>query len=62
MEFRDRQTRDAVAEIASILATAYQRYRRARRIDTAVTDPPEAVNGELDNRPPESPHVREVDA
>jgi hypothetical protein len=62
MEFRDRQTRDAVAEIASLLATAYQRYRRARRIETAATESPEAVNGELDNRPPESPHVREVDA
>ena len=48
MEFRDRQTRDAVAEIASLLATAYQRYRRARRIETAATDSPEAVNGELD--------------
>jgi hypothetical protein len=62
MEFRDRQTRDAVAEIASLLATAYQRYRRARRIETAATDSPEAVNGELDNRAPESPHVHEVDA
>jgi hypothetical protein len=62
MEFRDRETRDAVAEIASLLATAYQRYRRARRIEMATTEPPEAVNGELDNRAPESPHVREVDA
>jgi hypothetical protein len=62
MEFRDRQTRDAVAEIASLLATAYQRYRRARRIETVATDSPEAVNRELDNRPPESPHVQEVDA
>jgi len=62
MEIRDRQTRDAVTEIASLLATAYQRYRRARRIETAATDSPEAVNRELDNRPPESPHVHEVDA
>jgi hypothetical protein len=62
MEFRDRQTRDAITEIASLLATAYQRYRRARRIETAATDSPEAVNRELDNRPPESPHVQEVDA
>lgn len=62
MEFRDRQTRDAVAEIASLLATAYQRYRRARRIETAATESTEAVNGELDNRPPKCPHVREVDA
>ncbi len=62
MEFGDRQTRDAVAEIASLLATAYQRYRRARRIETATTDSPEAVNGELDNRRPESLHVHEVDA
>jgi hypothetical protein len=62
MEFRDRQTRDAVAEIASLLATAYQRYRRARRIETVATDSPEAVNRELDNRPPERLHVSEVDA
>ena len=62
MEFRDRQTRDAVIEIASLLATAYQRYRRARRIEMGAQDSPEAVNEELVNRPPESPHVREVDA
>jgi len=62
MEFRDRQTRDAITEIASLLAIAYQRYRRARRIETAATDSPEAVNRELDNRPPLSPHVHEVDA
>lgn len=60
MEIRDRQTRDAVADVATILATAYQRYRRARRI--VAEDAPKAVNRELDNRPPESPHVREVDA
>ena len=33
MEIRDRQTLDAVADVATILATAYQRYRRARRIE-----------------------------
>ena len=60
MEIRDRQTRDAIAEIASLLATAYQRYRRARRIETDTQDSPEPVNGELDNRAPESPHVNEV--
>jgi hypothetical protein len=62
MEIRDRQTRDAVAEVAAILAAAYQRCRRARRIEIAGEKPPEAVNGELDNRSPESPHVHEVDA
>lgn len=62
MEIRDRQSRDAVSEVATILAAAYQRYRRARRIEIAGEKPPEAVNGELANRPPESPHVHEVDA
>jgi hypothetical protein len=54
--------RDAVAEIAGLLAVAYQRYRRARRIDMNGLDAPESVNGELDNPRPESPHVNEVDA
>ncbi len=62
MDFRDRPTRDAVAEIAQLLATAYQRYRRARRIETAAQDARESVNGELDNPRLESPHVNEVDA
>lgn len=62
MDFRDRPTRDAVAEIAQLLATAYQRYRRARRIEPATQNAPETVNGELDNPRPESPHVSEVDA
>jgi len=61
MEIRDRQTRDAVAEVAGLLATAYQRYRRARRIEMASEDAAETVNGELDNRAPESPHVNEVE-
>ena len=62
MEIRDRQTRDAVVEIGRLLADAYQRYRRARRIESATTDAPETVNGELDNQAPESLHVPEVDA
>jgi hypothetical protein len=62
MDFRDRTTRDAVAEIAQLLAIAYQRYRRARRIETAARDAPESVNGELDNPRPSSLHVRGVDA
>ena len=62
MEIRDRQTGDAVVEIGRLLAVAYQRYRRARRIEPAAGDPPETVNGELDNTAPESPHVHEVDA
>jgi hypothetical protein len=40
MDFRDRTTRDAVADIAQLLAIAYQRYRRARRIETAAKDAP----------------------
>jgi len=62
MDFRDRTTRDAVAEIAQLLAIAYQRYRRSRRIEIDPNDAPETVNGELDNPRPESPHVSEVDA
>jgi hypothetical protein len=56
MEIRDRQTLNAVAEVAGLLATAYQRYRRAHRIEIAGEMPPKAVNGELDNRGPESLH------
>jgi hypothetical protein len=48
MEIRDRQTLDAVADVAAILATAYRRYRRVKRIEMAGEKPPEAVNGELD--------------
>ena len=62
MEIRDRQTREAVIEVGRLLAVAYQRYRRARRIESAAEDAPETVNGELDNPAPESPHVHEVDA
>jgi hypothetical protein len=62
MEIRDRQTREAAASVASLLATAYQRFRRGRRIEIAEDDASAAINGELDNRCPESPHVHEVDA
>lgn len=62
MEIRDRQTRDAVAEVAGLLATAYQRYRRARRIEVGAEVSRESVNRELDNPAPESLHVHEVDA
>jgi hypothetical protein len=62
MDFRDCTTRDTVGEIAQLLAIAYQRYRRARRIETAANDAPESVNGELDHPRPESQHTRAVDA
>lgn len=62
MEIRDRQTLDAVADVATILATAYQRYRRARRIEIGTGDASKTVNGELDNGCRASPHVHEVDA
>ncbi len=62
MEIRDRQTLDAVTDVATILATAYQRYRRARRIEIVAEEASKAVNGELDKGCPESPHVHEVDA
>jgi hypothetical protein len=62
MENRDHQTRDAVVDVATLLATAYQRYRRARRIEIAAGDAAETVNGELAARAPESLHSHEVDA
>jgi len=62
MDFRDRTTDAALADIASFLSVAYVRYRRARRIEIAAKDAPETVNGELDNSRPESLHVSEVDS
>jgi len=62
MEIRDHETSDAVADVATILATAYQRYRRSRRIEIVAKDASKTVNGELDNRRPQSPHGHEVDA
>ena len=62
MELRDRTTAEAVAQIATLLAQAYQRYRRVRRIELPKSGGGETVNGELDNPRPESPHVNEVDA
>ena len=53
MEIRDRQTRDAVADVATILATACQRYRRVLRIDIAAEDASKTVNGEHDRVPGE---------
>ncbi len=61
MDFRDRTTRDAVAEIGQLLSIAYQRYRRARRIETAGDNAPESVNRELDNSRLERLTVSEVD-
>jgi hypothetical protein len=60
MDFRDRTTDATLAEIARLLSTAYVRYRRARRIESAK-DASESVNGELDNPRPENQHAREVD-
>jgi hypothetical protein len=62
MDFRDRTTDTALTEIARLLSAAYQRYRRARRIESAAKDAPETVNRELDNARPQSLHVSEVDA
>ena len=55
MEIRDHETSDAVADVATILATAYQRYRRARRIEIVSKDASQTVNGELDNACPPEP-------
>lgn len=62
MENREYPNRDAVTEVATILAIAYHRYRRARRIEIPAEDAPTAVNRELDNGRTESLHVHEVDA
>ena len=62
MEFRDRTTAEAVAQIATLLVQAYERYRRVRRIERTRPDGGETVNGELDNARPESLHSHEVDA
>jgi hypothetical protein len=62
MDFRDRTTAEADAQIATLLAQAYQRYRRVRRIECAHPAGGETVNGELDNARPESLHSHEVDA
>lgn len=62
MELRDRTTAEAVAQIATLLAQAYRRHRRVRRIELPKSDGGETVNGELDNARPESPHSHEVDA
>jgi hypothetical protein len=62
MDFRDRITDAALTEIARLLSTAYVRYRRGRRTETAAKDAPESVNGELDNPRPQRLHVNEVDA
>jgi len=59
MELRDRTTAEAVAQIATLLAQAYQRYRRVRRIELPKSD---GGNGELDKARPESLHSHEVDA
>ena len=42
MEIRDRQTGDAVTEIASLLATAYERSRRARCIEITTEEQPDS--------------------
>jgi hypothetical protein len=62
MEIQDQQTRNAVADVATILAAAYQRYRRARRIEIAADHAAETVNGELAVGAPKSLHSHEVDA
>ncbi len=62
MELRDRTTTEAVAQIATLLAHAYERYRCVRRIEVPRRDGGETVNGELDNPRPESLHSHEVDA
>ncbi len=62
MELRDRTTADAVAQISTLLAQAYQRYRCVRRIELPHFQDGETVNRELDHARPESPHCHEVEA
>ena len=59
MECRDRQTSDAVAEIVSILAAAYERSRQTREIEDDAASV--GVHGELANSRVESLPVHEVD-
>jgi hypothetical protein len=40
MDFRDRTTRDTAADIAQLLATACQCYRRARRVCVGLISSP----------------------
>jgi hypothetical protein len=54
MRNEDQSVEAAVKEIASLLATAYQRYIKAVRLA------PQQSDDELDNQPDSSPHV--VDA
>lgn len=62
MEFRDRPTGDAVTEIARLLAIAYQRYRRGRRIEIADPHRPDSVNGEPGDPCLEILQVKEANA
>jgi hypothetical protein len=62
MELRDRTTAEAVAQISTLLAQAYQRHRSVRRIELPRLGGGGTVNRELDNARPESPHCHEVEA
>lgn len=54
MQFQDRLTEDAFTEVATLLATAYQRYIAAR---CQLPKPPASpATKELDKSGPSSPH------
>jgi hypothetical protein len=50
--------KDAIDEVAALLAAAYRRYLAANRLPDAPETPHEAVNGELDNGHVKSPHAQ----
>jgi hypothetical protein len=55
MRFEDQATSEAFGEIAALLAAAYNRYSRVRRVPAESGQDP--VNKELDTGREVSPHV-----
>ena len=55
MQFDNQTTTEAFKEIAALLAAAYNRFSRVKRVP--VESVPEPVNKELDIRPDQSLHV-----
>lgn len=54
MRIPDQLTDEAIVEVASLLATAYERYTKVRRVP--AEGPNESPQEELDNRRGSSPH------
>ncbi|MBI4902870.1 MAG: hypothetical protein HY820_04495 [Acidobacteria bacterium] len=54
MRIPDQLTDEAIVEVASLLATAYERYAKVRRVQVEGQDT--GAQEELDNRRESSPH------